>query len=271
MSTFFWDLRHTFRALRRDRGFTIVAVLVLAIGIGANTTVFSVVNAILLRPLPFEDPDRLVWISNQYRGNEAAGLSGVASRVVVFEEWEARSRTVEDFTAYNPFFGYESHTLTGVGEPERLVAVMVAQNVFDLLGVEPHLGRAFVDEETQENGRRAVLLSYGFWQRRFASNPDVVGEWVTLDDEPTAVVGVLPRTLDFGSVFAPGIGVDVYVPLALDVVRDWGNTLAVIGRLAPDAAVAAAAAEFEVITERMHRERSDLGRSYGAGVVDLPP
>jgi predicted permease len=262
------DLRYSARALRRDRGFALVAVFIVAIGIGANTTVFSVVNTILLRPLPFADPDALVWISNEYEGNDI-GLSGITSRVAVFEEWQQRSRSLADLTSFNAFFAFNTHKLTGGGEPERLGGVRVAQNFFDLLGVRPYLGRAFVDEECQENGRRAVVLSHGLWQRRFASDPTIVGRPITLDDEPTVVVGVMPATFEFASVFAPGSQVDLFIPLVYDIVRNWGNTLAVIGRLAPDATIESAGSELDNIIEQLREERPEWGVFYGAGVSGL--
>ena len=135
------DLRYTLRNLRRDFGFTAIAVLILALGIGANTAVFSVVNGVLLRPLPFRDAGRLVWIGGGTA--EEKGLSGVTYEVLAFEEFRRANRSFEDLTAYFAFFGYLDYKLTGYGEPERLVGLDVAENLFPMLGVQPDARAAF--------------------------------------------------------------------------------------------------------------------------------
>jgi len=269
LETALQDVRYALRTLRRERGFTLVVSLILAIGIGANTTVFSVVNAILIRPLPFHEPDRLVWIENRWSGYEAAGLSGVASRVNLLEQWRARSRTLSGITAFNPFFRYGSHRLVGGGEPERVVGVPIAADFLAVLGVRPSIGRAFAEDECQPNGPRAVLLSNRLWRRSFAADPGVVGQVVIFDDAQATVVGVMPPAFDFGAVFAPGVDVDLFVPLVLDEARDEGNTLAVVGRLAPGASLDAARAEFEVLIDQIQLERPDWDPSYGAWLGPL--
>jgi len=158
------DVRYGVRILGRTPGFFVVAVLVVGLGIGATTSVFSVVHALLLRPLPFPEPERLVWIANT---GEGGGLSAVTSRTSNLRDWRRFSRSFDSLTAYFAFFDYSSYTLVGGGEPERLVGVGVAQNFLDVLGVRPQLGRNFVDEECVWNGRRAVVLSHGFWVRRY--------------------------------------------------------------------------------------------------------
>jgi predicted permease len=269
LETIAQDFRYALRTLRRNPGYAAVVLLILAVGIGANTTVFSVVNAVLVRPLPFHEPDRLVWIENRWSGYEAAGLSGVASRVDVFDEWRARATTVTAIAAYNPFFAYRSHKLVGGGEPERMVGVPITRNFLDVLGVRPSLGRAFSAEECQPNGPRAALLADRLWRRRYGADPRAVGRVVTLDDAPATIVGVMPADFDFGSVFAPGIDVDLFVPLVLDDARDEGNTLAVVGRLAPGADLVAARAEFAVLLDQIHRDRPEWNRSYGAWLAPL--
>jgi len=269
LETIVQDVRYAIRSLRRERGFTLVVLLILAIGIGANTTVFSVVNAILIRPLPFHEPDRLVWIENRWDGYQEAGLSGVASRVSLFEEWRARASTLTGVTAFNPFFRYGSHRLTGGSEPERVVGVPVAENFLAVLGVRPSIGRAFTEEECRPNGPRAVLLSNRLWRTSFAADPAAVGRVVIFDDAPATVVGVMPASFDFGAVFAPGTGVDLLLPLVLEDLRDEGNTLAVVGRLAPGANLESARAEFEVLIDQLRIERPDWNESYGAWLGSL--
>ncbi|MCP5109627.1 MAG: hypothetical protein GY953_02205 [bacterium] len=171
------DLRDALRGLRRDKGFAIAAVLILALGIGANTAVFSVVNSTLLEPLPFRDPDQMVWISGVA---EDGGLSGLTYPVDLYEELERRNASLEDLTAYFAFFEYGDVKLTGRGEPERLRSLLVAPGFFKVLGVTPRLGRTFTAEELVPNGPRAVLLGDGLWRRRFGSDRAIVGRTITL-------------------------------------------------------------------------------------------
>ena len=254
MDNFRQDVRFTFRTMRRDAGFCAVAVLILGLGIGANTAIFSVVNALLFRPLPFRDPARLVWIAN----TGTSGLSGVTSRVANYQDWRTMNQSCEDLTAYFAFSDYASYTLIEKGEPERLSGFGVAQNFLDFLGVRPELGRNFVDEETRWNGRPAAILTHSLWERRFGSDPHVVGRTVTLNDKATTIVGVLPRSFDFASVFTPGSRVDLLVPFPITQETDrWGNTLAVIGRLKPGVTLGRAQAEFDLVNDRIRRERRD--------------
>ena len=264
-----WEIRHVMRAIWRERAVCAVIVLVLGLGIGANTAVFSVVHTVLMRPLPFQEPDRLVWISNQYPGGDPRALSNVTSRVDVFEAWRDRVTSFDGMTAYNAFFGYGSYTLTGRGEPERLIAVRVAHDFFDVLGVLPAMGRTFTQAETALNGPPAVLLSSGFWRRRFAGDLAVIGRALTLDGASVTVVGVLPATFDFSSLFAPGTDVDLVLPLNYDVARRQGNTLAVIGRLRPGRTLSQARADLEAVTGQLKQERPDRGMFYGSAVISL--
>src|ERR1051325_5348371 len=142
------DLRYTFRTLRRDAGFTTFAVLIVGLGIGASATVFSVVNAVLVRPLPFRDPGRLVWIAN----HDTSGLSGQTTQVDHLLDLRARNRSFSDLAAYFAFYGVGDNLLSGRGEPERLSGVPVSENFFQLLGVEPQLGRLFNAEECKWHG-----------------------------------------------------------------------------------------------------------------------
>ena len=153
--------------------------------------------------------------------------------------------------------------LTGQGEPERLSGVPVSANFFQLLGVQPRLGRLFTAEECKWNGPKVVLLGHGLWVRRFASDPGIVGRALTLNDEPVTVVGVLPESFDFASVFAPGSHIDLYFPFPLTAETNrWGNTLAIIGRLKPGATLPRAQAEVAILsrhlTEAHERDRNDF-------------
>jgi predicted permease len=253
------DIRYTLRTLRRDAGFTAFAVLIVGLGIGANSTIFGVVNALLLRPLPFRDPTRLVWIAN----HDERGLSGQTTQVGHLLDLRAQNQSFEDLAAYFAFYGVGDNKLTGQGDPERLSGVPVSQNFFPLLGVQPQLGRLFTAEECKWNGPKAVLLSHGLWARRFASDPGIVGRALTLNDEPVTVAGVLPASFDFASVFAPGSHIDLYLPFPLSAETNrWGNTMAIIGRLKPGVSLGSAQAEVSILADRITnahlRERNDF-------------
>lgn len=252
------DLRYTFRTLRRDAGFATFAILIVGLGVGASATLFSVVNALLIRPLPFRDPERLVWVAN----HDTSGLSGQTTQVDHLLDLRARNQSFTDLAGYFAFYGVGDVVLTGTGEPERLSAVPVSENFFPVLGVEPQLGRFFTAEECKWHGPKAVVLSQGLWERRFASDPAIVGSALQLDDGPVTVVGVLPASFDFGSVFAAGSHIDLFYPFALSPETNrWGNTMAIVGRLKPGVSVASAQAEVRVLADqitRAHRERNDF-------------
>lgn len=253
METLLQDLRYTFRAMRREAGFTTFSILIIGLGIGASSTVFSVVNTLLVRPLPFTDPGRLVWIAN--RTAEEGDLSGETVQVGRLLDLRERNRSFSDIAGYFAFYGVGDSKLTGKGEPERLSAVPVSQNFFSLLGVQPQIGRLFSAEECKWNGPKAVLLSHGLWERRFGSDARIVGKPITLDEQPVNVVGVLPASFDFASVFAPGTHVDLYSPFPLTKETDrWGNTLAVLGRLKKGVSLQKAQAEANVLGDRISSE-----------------
>jgi len=237
------DLKHSFRGMRRNAGFTTFVILIAGLGIGASSTIFSVVNALLLRPLPFRDPESLVWIANQEW----------STQVGVYLDLRERNKSFSNLAGFAGY-GVGDSALTGTGEPERLTSVPVTQNFFTLLGVQPAIGRSFTVEECQ--GRfstpPAALLSHGFWQRRFASDPAVVGRKLTLNNKPVMVVGVLPASFDFASVFAPGTPVDLFIPWPLtDETNRHGNTMKTIGRLRPGATAQSAQAEFTLLAKQI--------------------
>ena len=262
------DVRYSFRTLRRDRAFTLMAVLILALGIGANTSVFSVVNTILLRPLPFEAPDRLVWIEEPPRD---CGLSCATYSVDAFEDYQRVNHSLQSVTAYFPFYGPSDYKLTGRGEPQPVSGVNVACNFFQTLGVAPMLGRMFTAEECRKNSSPAVLLSYFFWKRRLAGDRSLVGQAITLNNAPVTVAGVLPPTFDFGSVFAPGVKMEIFVPANLDDMRDWGNVFLLIGRLKPGSTVAGTQSEADLLFPRFYfsKKHPEWGTGYKARVQSL--
>ncbi|HEU4629756.1 MAG TPA: ABC transporter permease [Gemmatimonadaceae bacterium] len=242
------DLRIALRRIRRAPGFTAFAVLITGLGVAATTAVFSVMSPLMLRPLPFPEPERLVWIASSSGG----GLSAVTSRTSNLRDYRERARSFQALTGYYAFFEYESYNLVGAGAPERLVGVGVAQDFLDVLGVRPLLGRNFVREEGVWGGRPAVILTHGFWVRRFGGDPAIVGRSITLNNVPTEVVGVLPPSFDFASTFVPASRVDFLRPFPISDETDrWGNTLAIVGRLKPGATVESAQAELDAINAQL--------------------
>jgi predicted permease len=257
LETILQDIRYSFRTLRRDAGLATFAILIIGLGVGASSTVFSVINALLLRPLPFEAPERLAWIAN----STVEGLSGATVQVSHLQDLQSQSLSFSDVAAYCPFYNIGDDKLIGVGEPERLTGVAVSENFFQSLGVRPQLGRLFTAEECRWNGPQAALLSHRLWERRFASDPGVIGRAITLNDAPVTVVGVLPASFDFATVFAPGSRVDLYKPFPLsEQTNRWGNTLSLVGRLKPGVTIEAARAEVNALAERSDREHPERNK-----------
>jgi putative ABC transport system permease protein len=248
------DLRYALRAIRSDLGFFLFATLIIGLGVGANTAVFSVMSPLLLRPLPFEAPEQLVWVPLQAQGS----MSGVTSRTSNLRDFRALNQTLDGLTGYMAFFEYDSYNLTGSGEPERLVGLGVARDFLEVLGVSPMLGRNFVEEEAVWNGRPAALLTYGFWSRRFAADPAVVGTSISLNDTPTEVIGVLPPSFDFASTFTPASRVDfMYAFPIADETDRWGNTMAMIGRRKPGVTVEQVQADLDRVIAQLKAEQPD--------------
>jgi putative ABC transport system permease protein len=256
----FQDLRYTVRTLRRDAGFATFAILIAGLGIGASATVFSVVNTLILRPLPFVNPEQLVWIANR----DTSGLSGQTTQVGHMLDLRQRAQSLSAIAGYFAFYGVGDNLLSGRGEPERFSGVPVSENFFDVLGVRPLLGRVFNAEESTWNGPKAVMLGHGLWQRRFNSNPAIVSTSLTLNGEPHTVVGVLPESFDFATVFAPGSHFDLYFPFPLSTETNrWGNTMAMIGRLTPGVSADRAQAEIRTIARQITAEHPERNSFQG--------
>ena len=255
IETLMRDIRYAFRTLRRDAGFTTFAILIVGLGIGASATVFSVLNTLILRPLPYAHADRLVWSWNL----SDDGVTEWSWQVGHFLDLRAATRSFEDLTAYDAYGTADDITLTNSSDgTTRLSSARVAQNFFSFLGVQPALGRAFTAEESLFNGPRAVMFSDALWRSRFASDRGVIGRAVMLNERPYTVVGVLPASFDFSTVLSPGLRRDVYLtmPLTAETNR-WGNTLGVIGRLRTGVTLDAARAESLSIASRLEREHPE--------------
>jgi predicted permease len=251
LETLAGDLKYGFRGMRRNAGSTVFAILIAGLGIGGAATVFSVVNALVLRPLPFRDPGQLVWISNG---------ENYSTQVEHYSDLRDQNQSFSDLAGWAGTYSSGNEELTGTGEPERLTGVPVTENFFPLLGVEPAIGRSFTrgESEGKYSAPPAMLLSYSFWRRRFASDPNVVGQKLTLNNQPVMVVGVLPASFDFASVFAPGTPIDMFIPWPLkDDAKPQGNTMSIIGRLKPGATVQSAQAELTVLAKQLENQHSE--------------
>ena len=238
------DVRYTFRTLRRDPSFTAVSILILTLAIGANIAVFSVVNTLLLRPLPLPQANELVWIAPP---PSTCGWSCATYSADAYEEFRAQSRVYQDVSGYEAFATPENFRLTGYGEPVPATGIEVIGNFFQVLGVQPTMGRLFTPEESragsrigESTGGPSAVFANAYWRRQFHSDPAIVGKAIELNGAPVTVVGVLPDSFDYGAVFSPGAKVDFFVPLSLDKERMWGNIVTLIGRLKPGVTVAQA-------------------------------
>jgi predicted permease len=232
------DLKYTLRTLGRDRGFTIVAVLILALGIGANIAVFSVVNTLLLRPLPFQDADRLMWIAPP---PTKCGQSCATYSTDAYDEFRRYSHSFQDVTGYFAFSGPGNLSLNRGGAPIPATSIDVIANFFQLLGVQPAMGRVFRPEDALNGAAPVILITDAWWKTQFNADPDIVGKAFDMNGTQTTVIGVLPRSFDFGAVFSPGAKIDAITPLNLyGPPRGWGNIITMIGRAKPGITLAQA-------------------------------
>ena len=275
METLFQDLRYAFRMLLKRPGFTAVAVLALALGIGANSAIFSVVNGVVLRRLPYKDPDRLMMVWSRRPLLQAlAGSQEFPVSAADFTDWRDQNQVFEQIAAFHS----QPFNITGAGEPEFLGGVRASANLFSLLGVEAKLGRTFLAEEDQPGAGRVVLISHGLWERRFGSDPQIIGQKLTLNDEPYTAVGVMPRGFQFPRKGEMPAGyqfprqADLYTPLAWtpDQIGNRGrNFLAVIARLKPEVRVAQASADMDAIAQRLKQQYPQFNSNKEAFIVPL--
>jgi predicted permease len=240
------DLRFTFRTLHRDTAFAIIAILILALGIGANIVVFSVVDTILLRPLPFPEANRLVRVAPKV---SKCGASCATYSTDAVQEFQRQNKSFSDFTGYDAFTSPGNLKLTGSGVPVPVSGLDVMDNFFQTLGVQPLMGRlTFTAEESHPSGPPlVVILSYPFWKRQLNGDPNIIGKAISFGNTPTTVVGVLPDTFDFGAIYAPGTKMDVFTPYLYDQVRENGNMISLTGRLKPGVTLAQAQAEADLL------------------------
>ena len=253
------DLRYAIRQLLKNPGFTVVAVLTLAVGIGANTAIFSFVNAILLRPLPYKDANRLVMVF------ENAPINGWFKNWVgapVLAEWRRQSTVFEGLAAR----GWDNFILTGKGQPENLSGSRLSANIFSLLGIKPILGRDFGLEEETYGKHHVALISYELWKRRFGGDPNIVGQTVALNVEPHAIIGIMPpRT------FFPEPTTQIWTPLAFspgELRERHAHNYMVYGKLKPGVTLGQAREEMNLVARRMS-EADEQNKDWGAEVHPL--
>jgi putative ABC transport system permease protein len=257
----FWqDLRYSLRTLVKNPGFTAVAVIALALGIGANSAIFSVVNTVLLSPLPYKDPDRLVMV---WEDDTKGGYPRDTPAVANYIDWRDQNQVFEGMAAT----AEASFNLTGTGDPERLEGQLVSASFFPLLGVEPQLGRVFLPEEDRPGVNNVVLLSHGLWQRRFGSDPNVVGKPVTLNGGTGTVVGVMPPQFQH-----PGEKAELWVPIGFTPEQEASrgrHYLKVLARMKPGVTLAQAQAEMSAIAARLEQQYPDQNKDLGATVTAM--
>ena len=252
------DVRYAFRLLAKSPGFTAIAILTLALGIGANTAIFSVVNGVLLRPLPFRDPSQLVLIA------EKSSFPVISTSYENYLDWRDQSHSFESMEATRG----GAITLTGAGDPERLNVRMVTAGLFSMLGINARVGRTFLPEEDRAGGTPVALLSYGLWQRRFGGSQEIIGKAINLDAQPYTVVGILPsgfQILQPADIFLP------FMPWAktLPDDRNWHPGIIPLARLKSGVSREQARVDMVGITKRLEQQYPDYNTGTSADVVGL--
>ncbi|MEA2261167.1 MAG: hypothetical protein QOJ51_3992, partial [Acidobacteriaceae bacterium] len=262
MTPLIQNLKFGIRLLRKSPGFACVAIFVMALGIGANTAIFSVVYAVLLEPLPFPDADRLVQVWHVPPQTSFPGMTRFAVSAANFLDWQKQNNVFEQMAVY----GGAGYDITGAGKPESVVASTVSSNFFSVLGVQPLHGRVFLPEEDRPGRNHEVILSNKLWQARYASDPNVVGKSINLDGDPYVVVGVMGPKMVMPN-FA-----QLWTPLGLSdkeaAVRGEHHFLS-IGRLKPGATLAQAQAEMNTISQRLEKAYPEDDKGWGALVNSM--
>jgi len=265
------DLKYALRSLARTPGFTAVTLLTVALGIGANTAIFSIVHGVLLRPLPFQDPERLVTLW-ELAPDDAGIPRRWRTTAASYFDWEAQARAFESMAV----FASAGMNWTGEGEPEELLGARVSASYFDVLGIEPLLGRTFLPEEDLPGKGRVLLLSHRLWQRRFGGSKEVLGRSLLLDGEPFEVIGIMPEAVYPTWPQATGrlpflpLYQQIWVPMALSEERRQNrgsHVFGAIARLAPGSTLESARAEMDTIARRLAAAHPD---KRGEGVVVAP-
>jgi putative ABC transport system permease protein len=260
------DLRHALRALRKSPGFTASAVAVLALGIGANTAIFSVVNAVLLRPLPFPEPDRMVRLWHVPPQKSFPGMKIFALSPANFLDWRAQSRTFESMSAYKPSLG----SLTGVDRPESVINGLADSEFFKVLGIPPEIGRTYTSEEDRPGATRVAVLSHKFWETHFGASPSVLGRRISIDRQEYTIIGVMPARFTLPAWGATAA--DLWTPTA------WGakeraerknHNYVAVARLKRGVDLKEAQAELATISRRLETQYPEADQGWGATAIPL--
>lgn len=260
MTTLVQDLRYALRMLLKNPGFAVVAVIALALGIGANTAIFSVVNTVLLQSLPYDDPDRLMIV----RENKLPQFPEFSVSPGNFLDWQKQSSSFEKLTAIN---GAAYNLVAGDAEPERLRGARVSAGLFEMLGAKPVQGRTFMDEEDQPGRENVVILSGSLWKRRFASDSNIVGQSITLSATSYTVIGIMPGTFQF-----PDRDTELWTPIAFtarQAQQHGSHFLSVIGRLKQDVTVQQADAEVKSIAARLAEQYPGSNAGWSTNVFPM--
>ncbi len=260
LETLFHDLRFGARMLFKNPGFSFIAILTLALGIGANTAIFSVVNGVLLRPLPYEEADRLVFLTERNPHNDDMTLS-----YPDFADWRAQNHVFESIGVYNS----ASFNLTGSGDPEQLRAGRASADLFSALRVRAALGRLYTNEEDKFGAPGVVVLSHGLWQRRFGGNPGIISQTLTLDDRPYTVVGVLPPDFRFEERNEIWVPVEANISALTLRARGIHPFLRGVARLKAGVTLEQARAELDAIAARIAQQYPDINKNVGARITPL--
>ena len=266
MDVLLHDIRHSVRVLIKNPGFTAVALVTLAIGIGANTAIFSVVSAVLMNPLPYQDAEQLVRVREELPVMRGAQSMSIMTADTL-ENWRDETETLDTLAGYRP----ASFTLTGRGEPVRLSGAAVSADMFSLLRATPLVGRVFEREEERPGANRVAVLSHTGWQQRFAGDPDIVGGTIRLDDEPHTVVGVMPQGFYF-----PDREAELWTPLVTAVPNLQPGQVVIIAfqglaRLHTGVSIEQAVAEGQTVLQRIQEDRSGPTAQMRAPTLRLIP
>jgi putative ABC transport system permease protein len=263
------NFRYAANILRRSPGFASVAILILALGIGANTAIFTLVDTVLLRPLKYQDPARLVML---WQSVPAQGLAQVPVSQADFTDFQKQNQSFQNMAAI--YIDKEEFGLTGAGDPEQVRGMPVSTNLFSMLGVQPMLGRDFLPGEDQAGNENKVILSYGLWQRRFGGDRGVIGKAITLDRQPRTVVGIMPRGFSFPPPMHFGIGEvpsgkELWVPCVLEKANRDYHPLGVVARLKPGVSVKQANAEATTLAGALAKAYPKSNDGVGASVSNM--
>ncbi|HEX8775370.1 MAG TPA: ABC transporter permease [Pyrinomonadaceae bacterium] len=259
MNTLWQDLRYGLRMLLKNPGFAVIAVIALALGIGANAAIFSVVNAVLLRSLPYDDPDRLIVL----RENKIPQFPEFSVSPGNFLDWQKQNTVFEKLAAIRGF----SYNLVGTGEPERLRGARISAGLFEMLGVKPAQGRTFLAEEDQPGRDSVVILSNSLWQRRFGADPNILGRALTLNASTYTVIGVMPPDFQF-----PDRETELFTPVAFDAKQaeqHGAHYISVVGRLKPGVGLEQAQTEMSAIAARLSQQYPDSNAGWGVSLFRM--